>query len=672
MKKFVCMVFLCVFCGIFAQDAPGIYTIENVKINTSHSDFGTAFLGKDKVVFAAPRDGFTLNREEYKGQPFLDLHVAEVSDDGTLIRKQKLPGDVNTKYHEGMVTFSKDMKTVYFSANGKIKRVKRKKDKDRDVEVKTKGTANIHLFKASIDENGNWGNLEMLPFNDDRYSTGHPVLNWDDSKLYFVSDSPGSYGKTDIFVVDLYEDGTYGEPINLGPKINTQEREMFPFIGMDNVLYFSSDGFAGFGELDVYASKIFDNTVSNPINLEEPVNSVSDDFAYIIDDHKHKGYFSSNREGGRGDDDIYSFTASPPIYIECKQEITGVVKNIDTQELIPNVTIILFDEEGKKLQSFMSNEQEAAFSFMQSCNTSYKIQGFLEGYLVGEMDIQTVNDLNAEPIEVVLNMTVDPNLGPNPIAETTQFNDSESKIKDAETNSIVASEADAGKTTEGEMTDSVVSNSEVPSVNQSNTDSSSEIANVATAASSSKSTSSSSSNAAKTSAAVIAAAAVVSGADNENTEETQVEEGDIAQTAEASQLSDSKEKEIDEEGAIAASSDIASTPAVVADTQNQEPENNEALEANSKIMSDVDSSTTVAVSGVNQDTDGTQFVTVEQEVANSNKKEGQAALSENIRVSDDKSITSSESTQQNEALSSSSTSEKTKSDELEAETQNTH
>ena len=99
----------------------------------------------------------------------------------------------------------------------------------------------------------------------------------------------------------------------------------------------------------------------------------------------------------------------------------------------------------------MSDEQEAAFSFMQSCNTSYKIQGFLEGYLVGEMDIQTVNDLNAEPIEVVLNMTVDPNLGPNPIAETTQFNDSESKIKDAETNSIVASEADAGKTTEGEM-----------------------------------------------------------------------------------------------------------------------------------------------------------------------------------------------------------------------------
>lgn len=427
MKKYIYILFLCFACGVFAQDSPGIYTVENVKINTSHSDFGTAFLGNNKVVFAAPRDGFTLNREEYKGQPFLDLHVAEVSDDGKLIKKQKLPGDVNTKYHEGMVTFSKDMKTVYFSANGKIKRVKRKKDKDRDNAIKTKGTANIHLFKASIDENGEWGNLEMLPFNDDSYSTGHPVLNRDDTKLYFVSDSPESIGRTDIFVVDLYEDGTYGEPVNLGPKINTVEREMFPFIGKDNVLYFSSDGFPGNGELDVFASKIFDNTVSTPINLEAPVNSVSDDFAYIIDDHKHKGYFSSNREGGKGDDDIYSFTASPPIYIECQQEINGVVKNIDTQELIPNVTIILFDESGEKLQTFMSDEKEADFSFMQSCNTSYKIQGFLEGYLVGEMDIQTVNDLNAAPLEIVFNVMTDPNESPNIVAENTPFEEVETE-----------------------------------------------------------------------------------------------------------------------------------------------------------------------------------------------------------------------------------------------------
>lgn len=415
MKKLLLLAFCCVSMVGFAQDSPGEYTVKNVRVNTDFSDFGTAFYGDNKIVFAAPKEGITFNREEYNSQPFLDLYIGEVTDDGQLIHKQKMPGDINTKFHEGMVSFSKDGKTVYFSANGKIKKVKKGK-KGKSDEVKTKATINIQLFKATIDEEGNWGNLEMLPFNSDDFSTGHPVLNRDDTKLYFVSDRPGSIGKTDIYVVDVYPDGTYGEPMNLGPEINTPEREMFPFIGEDNVLYFSSDGYPGYGELDVYASKVFDNTVSAPMNLEEPVNSPMDDFAYIIDDTKNKGYFSSNREGGRGDDDIYSFTASPPIYIECQQEITGVVRNIDTQELIPNVKIMLFDEEGQKLKTFISRESDASFSFDQSCNTTYKIKGYLEGYLIGELDITTVNDLNAEPLEIVFHMEVDPSREVSPVA----------------------------------------------------------------------------------------------------------------------------------------------------------------------------------------------------------------------------------------------------------------
>lgn len=431
MKKLLFLAFCCVCSVGFAQDSPGEYTVKNVRVNTDFSDFGTAFYGDKHIVFAAPKEGFTFNREEYNSQPFLDLYIGEVTDDGQLIHKQKMPGDINTKFHEGMVSFSKDGKTVYFSANGKIKKVKKGK-KGKSDEVKTKATVNIQLFKATMDENGDWGSLEMLPFNSDDFSTGHPVLNRDDTKLYFVSDRPGSIGKTDIYVVDIYPDGTYGEPINLGPEINTPEREMFPFIGKDNVLYFSSDGYPGYGELDVYASKIFDNTVSEPMNLEEPVNSPMDDFAYIIDDTKNKGYFSSNRDGGRGDDDIYSFTASPPINIECQQVITGVVRNIDTQELIPNVKIMLFDEQGQKLQTFMSKESDASFSFDQSCNTTYKIKGYLEGYLIGELDITTVNDLNAEPLEIVFHMEVDPSRTVDAIASTDQ-NDSSQEPENAPT-----------------------------------------------------------------------------------------------------------------------------------------------------------------------------------------------------------------------------------------------
>jgi outer membrane protein OmpA-like peptidoglycan-associated protein len=233
--------------------------------------------------------------------------------------------------------------------------------------------------------------------------------------------------------------------MNLGPDINTAEREMFPFIGEDNVLYFSSDGYPGYGELDVYASKVFDNTVSQPMNLEEPVNSPMDDFAYIIDDTKNKGYFSSNREGGRGDDDIYSFTASPPIYIECQQEITGVVRNLDTQELIPNVKIMLFDQSGKKLETFMSDENDASFGFSQSCNTTYKIKGYLEGYLIGELDITTVNDLNADPLEIVFHMEDDPSLTVDPIAAADPGNDTSEESAPTIMGALAASEPSVPK-----------------------------------------------------------------------------------------------------------------------------------------------------------------------------------------------------------------------------------
>jgi len=182
---------------------------------------------------------------------------------------------------------------------------------------------------------------------------------------------------------------------------------MFPFISDDNVLYFSSNGHMGHGELDVFASKIFDNTVSDPISLGNPVNSEKDDFAYIIDDSKHEGYFSSNREGGHGDDDIYSFLVDPPLHIECNQVIKGITKDINTQQLLPGVLVQLFDEAGKQLDSFLSKLNDASFSFEQPCNASYKIVGTLEGYLPEEIAIQTLNDLDLPPIEITMSLPPD-------------------------------------------------------------------------------------------------------------------------------------------------------------------------------------------------------------------------------------------------------------------------
>jgi len=219
-----------------------------------------------------------------------------------------------------------------------------------------------------------------------------------------VSDREGGFGKTDIYSVDINEDGSYGDPVNLGPKINTEEREMFPFMSADNILYFSSTGHAGYGNLDVFASKIFDNTVSEPLNLEAPINSPKDDFAYILKEELQKGYFSSNRLDGKGDDDIYSFSEDDELFIECFQTVTGVVKDRETQALMPGTIVQVLDEDGNQVQITAATEDNASFSFKLPCDTTYKLVAVSDGYLKLEVPVKTINDLDGPDIVQDLEM----------------------------------------------------------------------------------------------------------------------------------------------------------------------------------------------------------------------------------------------------------------------------
>ena len=136
----------------------------------------------------------------------------------------------------------------------------------------------LQLFKARVTEDGTWVDLEMLPFNGKKHSTGHPSLNKDDTKLYFVSDGPESTGKTDIFVVDLLEDGTYGKPQNMGSTINSMERELFPYVDKSDVLYFASDIQTSGEELSVFASVVIDNRPTAPVKLDVKATDSKEDF----------------------------------------------------------------------------------------------------------------------------------------------------------------------------------------------------------------------------------------------------------------------------------------------------------------------------------------------------------------------------------------------------------
>ena len=352
-----------VYDKLSSKDDNLIVGIENLPFNTQYSDFG-AYIQGQQFYFASARN---TENDIYKwtGEPFLDIFVGEVkkqedsleiSNISSLTFNETQRKDI----HEGTICITTDGKTMYFTRDNVTKRNKLDYDK--------KGTSHLKIYKATFEDNG-WGNIMELPFNDEVYSTGNPALNPDNTKLYFVSDRDGGLGQTDIYVVDILEGNTYSQPRNLGSSINTEGREMFPYIAKDSTLYFSSDGYLNLGLLDIFKSNILKVANAKPENLGAPFNSGSDDFALYIDSDTQTGYFSSNRSGGKGNDDIYSFVA-----YECKQTINGIARDIDTNNPLADVTVELINETGKIIAS-VTTSATGKYNFELDCEKNYSLRG---------------------------------------------------------------------------------------------------------------------------------------------------------------------------------------------------------------------------------------------------------------------------------------------------------
>lgn len=273
------------------------------------------------------------------------------------------------------------------STNGKF-------DRDDD------GVSRLKIYRATK-KNGDWQNIEELPFNSDDYSVAHPTLNQDESKLYFASDMPGTKGESDIFVVAIHTDGSFGTPPqNLGNKINTEARETFPFITASDILYFSSDGHPGLGGLDVFATDIKKDD-SSIINVGRPLNGEEDDFSFIIDETSGKGFFASNREGGLGNDDIYSFVETEPLNFSCQNSLTVIVKDAETEQPLANASINIYDQTKHLISSTLTNSQ-GAFSLEVDCgNSELRIVAEKEEYEQGQ-EIFNVNETKNNTIELRL------------------------------------------------------------------------------------------------------------------------------------------------------------------------------------------------------------------------------------------------------------------------------
>ena len=373
----------------------GRFQLNNASINTENSEYGTALYG-DKIVFAGATDARKAKRgvSQWTGESFYDLYEAEHFDQKLGSRKP-FSSSINTQFNESTPVFTKDGNTMYFTRNNYVNR-----KLGSDIE----NTILLKILRATKDKNGNWGDIVEVPFNSDQYNVAHPALSPDEKYLYFASDMPGSFGNSDIFRVEILGDNQYGTPENLGNIINTAGRESFPYISKDNVLYYSSDGIPGLGGLDIFAVKFnADGSTSKPVNIGMPGNSADDDFCFVFNSDSKIGFLTSNRPGGKGKDDIYSFHEDKPLLFSCQKNIKGIVKDAKTKAIIANAKVILSDKVMKEVSTDQS-KTDGTFTFEKvNCNDShYYLRGEKEKYETAEVNVTVGKD------EVVYEILLNP------------------------------------------------------------------------------------------------------------------------------------------------------------------------------------------------------------------------------------------------------------------------
>jgi outer membrane protein OmpA-like peptidoglycan-associated protein len=368
-----------------AQLTAASYSVKNLDANSENGDFGTTFFGPDKIIFSSSRKASGVTNKKWDGndQPFLDLYIGDVDEKGEIINVKPFSKAVNSKYHDAMVAFSPDLKDVYFTSNNYL-----------NGELKS---GNIKIFRATINSSGHWQNIVTLPFNSDNYDTGQPFVSIDGKRLYFTSNMPGGLGDTDLYYVTI-NDGHYGKPVNLGPTVNSKFKEYTPYVD-GNIIYYSSNRPGGMGGFDIYMTKL-DETIEVPINLGKPMNSRGDDISFIIDNEKQKGYFSSNRRGGIGDDDIYSFIQKTinPI---CDQTITGVIRDRITGFPIINAFATIYDNKGEKTRR-VETLADGTFYFSLKCGETYRITADKFGFVDNEIELVTSKENGFENLVDIL------------------------------------------------------------------------------------------------------------------------------------------------------------------------------------------------------------------------------------------------------------------------------
>jgi len=360
------------------------FNVRDLKINSEKTDFAPFLAQDDYLYFSSARDNSS-KKDGYKDEPFLDIYRVALGKDGQFGKPEPV-SELNTKWHEGPLCITADGKYAYFTRDSQADK-KFIKDKKLNTNF-----GQVYLYRAEM-YNGKWSEITALPFNGLDFSTSSPSISKDGKTLYFTSDRPGGLGGNDIWKVAINKDNTYGTPENLGPKVNTEGSEQFPFITEENVLYFSSNGKLGMGGLDIYSIDM-NNPSAEAVNVGKPVNTQKDDFSFSFNKTKNMAFFASNRTGS---DDIY---AADPY---CKVEALVNVTNAKTGELLADAKVSVLmdtsaDKKDKKKKVTKKDKQGAVESkvtaadglanFTLECDKAYTVSVSKDGFESGVFTIE--------------------------------------------------------------------------------------------------------------------------------------------------------------------------------------------------------------------------------------------------------------------------------------------
>ncbi|MES2566143.1 MAG: OmpA family protein [Bacteroidota bacterium] len=374
----------------FSKNADA-YNIIPFQYNTEYDDFAATTFLNDKIVFTSTRTKSTwiTRRHGWTGNNYCHMYLTEKDNFGEYDTPAMFIAEYATKFNDGPFATSRDGQTIFFTRNGTSK-----KEKSID------GSQKLKIFQANIIKD-DLQSLMSLKFNSNEYNCAHPAISADGNTLYFSSDMGGGQGGMDIWYCKKDASGAWGNPINMGDKVNTKGTEVFPSISDDSYLYFASNGHEGLGGLDIYESKIKDDKAGKVYNMGKPVNSENDDFAYNLNADGKKGFLSSNRQTGGMNDNIY--------HVEVLKKVTRgktvnfIVTDKDTKAPMPLVKIKL------NADSFMTDDK-GAFQTVIEEDVNYKIVTSKEKYFELLDSISTKSSTEEDEFTKSVELEKDPNL----------------------------------------------------------------------------------------------------------------------------------------------------------------------------------------------------------------------------------------------------------------------